>query len=152
LERSLVKKSLGFLNLKEGDSFLDIGSGDGAVVLYAARNYPQAKFFKGIERIHLLFFVSQVKRLFSKYRGKILFERNNAFKHDYSKFNKVYIYMLPEFLQKFMPILEKQLPSGAIVVSTSFRIPDDYKKTGKLEIHEEPLGKKVIKIYVWEKK
>lgn len=152
LERILIEKGLSFLRVGKNDSFLDIGCGDGRVVFNCARNYPNAKLYKGIEIITILAFTAKLKRFFVKEKEKISFERRDAMKYDYGEFNRVFMYLLPEFVSELMVKLEKELPKDAIVVSVAFAIPEIYKKSGSLKIEEVKLGRKTKKIYIWKKK
>ncbi len=151
LENVLINRGLEILNVKKDDRFLDIGCGDGRVVFSCARKYPGAKFYKGIEIIWILVVVAKLKKLFLREKDCIIFERENALNYDYSSYNKVFMYLLPEFVSELMPKLEKELPSKSVVVSVAFAIPEIYKKSGDLSVEEVRLGRKVKKIYRWEK-
>jgi len=152
LEKVLIKRGLSFLKVGKGDSFLDIGCGDGRVVFFCARKYPQAKLYKGIEIITILALTAKLKRFFVKDKEKISFERRDAMKCEYGEFNKVFMYLLPEFVSELMIKLEKELPKNSIVVSVAFAIPEIYKKSGDLKIEEVKLGRRTKKIYIWKKK
>ncbi len=145
------KRGLELLNLEKGDRFLDIGCGDGRVVFACEKEYPNLVRYGGIERISLLVFVANLKRLFREQKEKIFFKRADARKYDYTECNKVFMYLLPEFVAELMPMLEKQLPPKSIVVSIAFVIPEKYSKTGALCVHEVQVGRKTKKIYVWKK-
>ena len=151
LERVLIKRGLEFLDMKRNDKFLDIGCGDGRVVFSCASKYPGAKFYKGIEIIWILVLVAKFKRFFSKDKDSVIFERANALSYDYSYYNKIFMYLLPEFVSELMPKLEKELPPKSIVVSVAFAIPEIYKRSGELSIEEVKLGRKMKKIYKWKK-
>lgn len=152
LEKKLIEGGLEFLDVGEGDRFIDIGSGDGRVVAYCAQKYPNADLYKGIEIIPILLPISNVRKIFSKNKEKISFQRDDAKKHNYSNYNKVFMYLLPEFVSDLMPKLKKELPKGAVVVSVAFAIPQSYKSSGELKVHEVKFGRKKKKIYVWRKK
>ena len=81
----------------------------------------------------------------------MFFKRADARKYDYTKFNKVFMYLLPEFVAELMPMLEKQLPSKSVVVSIAFTIPEQYKESGDISIYEVKVGRRTKKIYVWKK-
>jgi trans-aconitate methyltransferase len=155
LEKVLIDKGLNHLNMKKEDRFLDIGCGDGRVVFSCAKKYPGATFYKGIEIIPVLVYTAKLKRFLIKKveeREKISFERKDARKYTYSEFNKIFMYLLPEFVSELMPKLEKELPSEAVVVSVAFKIPEIYKRSGELKVEEVKFGRKKKKIYIWKKK
>ncbi len=152
LGKSLILKSLAFLNLKKGDSFVDIGSGDGRVVFTAFKRYPFLKKYVGIEINRILYFWSKKFSLFRKNNKVIYFRNSDALKIKYSSFNKVYIYLLPDLLKSLMKKLEKELPVNSVVVSPIFKIPDEFKKSGNIEVKDVKLYGKMKKIYIWKKK
>lgn len=155
LEKVLIEKGLENLELKEGDRFVDIGCGDGRVVFSCAKKYPNLRCYKGIEIIFILVYVAKFKKLFfrdSFSKSKVSFDRENAVGYSYDQFNKVFMYLLPDFVSELMPKLEKELPSKSIVVSVAFKIPDIYQRSGNLEVKDVKFGRKSKKIYIWKKK
>ncbi len=153
LEKFLIEKGLSFLNVGKGDRFLDIGCGDGRVVFSCAKKYPGAKFYKGIEIIRILVIFANVRRFFfrNEKKERIIFERENAKYYDYGDYNKIFMYLLPEFVSDLMKKLEKEVPTGAVIVSVAFAIPEKYKRSGELKVEEVKLGRKKKKIYIWKK-
>ncbi len=156
LEKVLIEKSLGYLDVKEGEKFLDIGCGDGRVVFYCAKKFPEGKIYKGIEIIPILVFFAKLRRIFftreKDLKERISFERKDATQYSYYGYDKVFMYLLPDFVAELMPKLEKQLPSESVVVSVAFKIPDVYKRSGDLKVRKVKFGRKTKKIYVWRKK
>ncbi len=155
LRRTLRERALALLDLGEGDNFLDIGCGDGRVVFFCAKKYPDAKSYKGIEIISILVLFARLRRFFTKKvdgKQKIFFERRNAMNYSYDGYNKVFMYLLPDFVAELMTKLEKELPSKSVVVSVAFKIPDIYKRSGKLCVEEVKWGRRTKKIYIWKKK
>ncbi len=150
-DKKLFEKGIELLKIDEGDNFLDIGCGDGRVVFFCAKNYVNASSYSGIERIGVLYLVAKFKRIFFKEKSKVDFLKKDATRFSYGKYNKVFMYLLPEFVAELMPVLEKELGRNSIVVSIAFEIPEKYKRNGNLDIHEVKLGRKTKKIYVWEK-
>ncbi len=148
----MIEKGLSLLNVGKGDVFLDIGSGDGRVVTSCAKKYPEAKLYKGIEIIPILVVVANLRKFFLKEKDRVVFKRDDAKKHVYKEYNKVFMYLLPEFVSDLMSKLEKELPSKAVVVSVAFAIPEIYKRSGNFQVHEFKLGRQTKKIYVWKKK
>lgn len=107
--------ALGFV---EGDNLIDIGSGDGKVLFYIARKYPDIMCV-GIERSKLLVLWSNFVTKLLNYKN-LRFEVADALKYDYSRFNKVYLYLTKELIVPLMPKLIPGLKRGSKVISVKF--------------------------------
>ncbi|HEX9804433.1 MAG TPA: hypothetical protein VGA67_02030 [Candidatus Dojkabacteria bacterium] len=119
---SSLKAAENFLKLvkpSKKDLLVDLGSGDGRIVIQLAK--------KGY-KIHGMelnpFFV-----LFSNFlllatgnisRGRVYWK--NVYKVDLSKYNHVYTYLYPKTVNDLSSKFEKELPKGAKVVSNTFKI------------------------------
>ena len=152
IDTELMREVFKYMNVEKGDSFIDIGSGDGKVVCWVAKEFPKVKIYKGVEVSSSLVFFSRIRRLLSKQKEKIDFEKKNALEFDYSKFNKVYMYLLSGFIEEIMFVLQEQLPRGAVVVSPIFAIPEDFKKFGELTVKKIEIRGKIKQLYIWKKK
>lgn len=142
-----IELSYKYLEIQSGDHVADLGSGNGLFIHHAAHKYPKAKFV-GFELSKLLVlwsrFIAKVRRL-----KNVKFIEGDLLDQDLSDFDKVYLYMTTDFLEKLMPILETQLPDGAIVVSASFRFGAKFEKSHKVESYDAGDGNH--KVYVWRK-
>ena len=151
LDKVLMQKALALLKVSAKDKFLDIGCGDGRVVFKCFQDYPGAKRYKGIDIMTMLVAFAKIRKIFFGKNSKIVFEKADAMKYSYKGYNKVFMYLLTDFVAELMPKLEKELPSKAVVVSVIFPIPEIYKKTGNLSISEVESGNRTKKLYMWEK-
>jgi SAM-dependent methyltransferase len=116
----VVDRMLEFAEVKKGDVVFDIGSGDGRVVIEAAKKYG----VKGVG-IELDSRLVELARAGAKREGVdhlVEFKQGDAFKADLSAATVVTLYMLPSFNKLFRPILEKQLKPGARVVVHDYPI------------------------------
>lgn len=128
------------LDLVKGDNLIDIGSGDGKVLFYIARKYPDI-ICVGIERSKLLVLWSNFVTKLLNYKN-LRFELADALKYDYSLFNKVYLYLTKELIVPLMPELIPQLKVNSKVVSVRFGF------LGLLEaIEVEKVGEKGTQLY-----
>jgi hypothetical protein len=115
---TVVDKMLQFGELKAGEKKADLGSGDGRIVVMAARKYRADA--TGIE-----FDADLVRQSNEKIRSLGLQKsahiiQGDIVKQDYSKADLLTVYLLPTSNDKIRPILEKQLKKGARVVSHDF--------------------------------
>ena len=116
----VIERMLDLAQVKPGDVIYDIGSGDGAIIIYAAKKYG----IKGVgieideglvERARRSAYVEKVQHL-------VEFRAEDAFTVDISPATVVTLYMLPEFNAKLRPIMDRQLKPGTRVVSHDYPV------------------------------
>ncbi len=90
-----------------GDVVYDIGSGDGAIVIAAAKKYGVRGV--GIEIDQDLVLRARDNAFREKVEHLVEFRAQDAFTVDMSPATVVTLYMLPEFNAKLRPILQRQL-------------------------------------------
>lgn len=114
---SILKKA----GLKKGQTFIELGSGDGRVVRQAAKEY--GVFAVGVEIHPLLVLYS---RLASRIQGiktvKIL--AGNFFQINLRDVDVVFMFLLPKTLKKLRPKLLQECRKGTLIISHGFRIPE----------------------------
>ena len=99
--------------------FIDLGSGNGKVVIYSARNYGIKSI--GIE-IDLILIketknaIRQDKRLNRKDLRKIKFYNEDFYSHDLNDHNFIYIYSLPS-MQRYLKHVFNTAKIGSTVIS-----------------------------------
>jgi tRNA A58 N-methylase Trm61 len=101
------------LDLKDGDKFIELGSGNGRVCRYLAKN-SQADVC-GLELSLLQHGVSLFQNLILRSKARAKF--GNVFNHDLSKYNAVYLFLMPETYKKIRVKFDKELKPGTRVVS-----------------------------------
>jgi len=116
----VIDRMLEMARVKPGDVIYDIGSGDGAIVIRAAKKYGVRGV--GIEIDQDLVLKARSNAFREKVEHLVEFRAQDAFKVDISPATVVTLYMLPEFNAKLRPILEKQLKPGSRVVSHDYPI------------------------------
>lgn len=117
---AVIDRMLEMARVRPGDVVYDIGSGDGAIIIRAAKKYGVRGV--GIEIDEDLVLKARNNAFREKVDHLVEFRAQDAFTVDVSPATVVTLYMLPEFNAKFRPILEKQLKSGARVVSHDYPI------------------------------
>jgi len=116
--REAMRRMFVLADLKPGEHLLDIGSGDGRVVRYAAK-YRKAKA-TGIEISWLLFLRAQLKQWVFPYPG-VRFRRANVFKTQLPQCDVVYVYGLPGTLSSpLWPKMRADLAPGTRVITYRF--------------------------------
>ncbi|MCL4366279.1 hypothetical protein M1437_03570 [Patescibacteria group bacterium] len=131
----LIKKVLKMAGLKKGKVFYELGSGDGRVVLEAAK--LGATSF-GIEQ-------SWLRVLYSKYKARKLklpnshFSHGNLFSQKYTNADFVYIYLLHKGVSRLEAKLNQELKKGAIVITQTYHFPTwkPYEKLGNFQLYKQ---------------
>ena len=116
--RAMVARALKMLGMKKGRSFWDLGSGDG-VVSMAVREYGVAGV--GIEINPFL--TAWARWISRKDRGEARFMNGSFWKVNLQQADYVYCYLSPRAMRRLAGKFEKELKSGARVVSRAFAIP-----------------------------
>src|SRR5882724_1676736 len=112
---AVVDRMLKLGGLEAGEKMFDLGSGDGRIVIMAARKYKADA--TGVEFDDSLFKQSmqRIKSLGLSSTARII--HGDLLKQDYSSADLLTVYLLPVANEKLAPIFEKQLKKGARVVS-----------------------------------
>lgn len=115
---SVVEKMLVFGGLKPGEKFYDLGSGDGRVVIMAARKFGANA--TGVELDPDLHKQStdRIRTLGLESKARIIL--GDITKQNFSDANLLTVYLLPSSNDKIRPMLEKQLKKGTRIVSHDF--------------------------------
>jgi SAM-dependent methyltransferase len=149
----VVDRMLEFADVKKDDIVFDIGSGDGRMVIQAAKKYGA----KGVG-IELDSRLVELARAGAKREGVdhlVEFRQGDAFKADLSAATVVTLYMLPSFNKLFRPILEKQLKPGARVVVHDYPIegwnPVKWEEMPLMDTRPEVTPHKhILYLYRWK--
>lgn len=105
-------------NLKAGETFYDLGCGNGRLVVYAAKNF-QAKAI-GLEIALPLYLICKWRQIFNK---NTIFKYKNLFTEDLSKADVIYFFGTPRRIeQKLKAKLERETKNGARIISYVFPI------------------------------
>ena len=114
----VVKAMLELAKVGEKDFVIDLGSGDGRVVIEAARSRGARGL--GVELDPDLVQVSNDEARRLGVASRALFERRDLFETDLSPATVVTLYLLPPIVQGLRPVLLRQLRPGSRIVSHDF--------------------------------
>jgi SAM-dependent methyltransferase len=117
----VIDRMLDLARVKPSDLLYDIGSGDGAIVIRAAKKYGVKGV--GIEIDQGLVTKARDNAFRENVQDLVEFRAQDAFTVDVSAATVVTLYMLPDFNAKLRPILDRQLKPGTRVVSHDYEIP-----------------------------
>ena len=125
----IVEQMLKLGELKPGEKMFDLGSGDGRIVILAAKEFRADS--TGVEFDDDLWKQSsnRIRKLGLTERARII--HGDLMKQDYSSADLVTVYLLPGSTDKVRPLLEGQLKKGARVVAHDFEFADWKPETTK---------------------
>ena len=116
------------LEVRASDNVLDLGCGDGRVLVALQKGCPKARY-TGYENDLVVWLRSQWRSP----RGVELV-RGEISEVEIGKATKVFVYLGPQLMAELEPRFESELPAGARVVSVQFPLPNRHPdKIVKLE-------------------
>lgn len=118
--QTLVDRMLDMVKLTPQDRLVDLGSGDGRMVITAAKRGAAAR---GIEYNPDMVALAKRTAQAEGVGGKVVFEQADIFKSDFSNATVVTLFLLPDLNMRLRPTL-LDMPAGTRVVSNSFTMGD----------------------------
>ena len=118
--QDVVEKMLELAEVKKSDIVYDLGSGDGRILITAAKKYGCKSV--GYELDKELVDSSRAKSEAASVKSLVTIEHKDLFTADLSDADVLAVYLLPQQLTKLLPMLEKMKP-GSRIVSHQFEIP-----------------------------
>lgn len=117
---TVVENMLEMAELDEDDVLYDIGSGDGRIVITAAKKYGSHGV--GIELDSHLIEESEANAKAAGVEDLVEFRMEDATKANLSEATVVTMYLLPESNEMMRPHLERQLNIGTLVLTHNYTI------------------------------
>ncbi|MFH0772994.1 MAG: class I SAM-dependent methyltransferase [bacterium] len=115
-----LEKILKNVRLNKSSHFIELGSGDGRLLRYAAKQYGITGV--GIEINPLLIWWSAFLSKRDGTSHKVQFINKNIFDYSFNRTDYLYIFLMPELIMKLIPKFKKELKKGAIIISHGFKI------------------------------
>ncbi len=116
--QTVVERMLGMAGVKQGDLLYDLGSGDGRIVITAARQYGARGVGIDLDPERIREARANAER--AGVDGQVKFIAGDLFKADLSDADVVTLYLLNSVNRQLRPQLWKQLKVGTRVVSHTF--------------------------------
>jgi SAM-dependent methyltransferase len=117
----IVFQMLKLAKLEPGELHYDLGSGDGRLVLIAARDFKARSVGYELDPALVASSRRQIKELGLADNASIV--EADLFTADFTKPDLITVYLLPRALTMLRPLLEKQMKPGSRVVSHDFAVP-----------------------------
>ncbi len=136
--RRVVRKTFDQLNINEDDTLIDLGAGDGSILIEAARRGAKAI---GFELSPIMYVIARLRTL--RYRGVRILLRN-FYKQPLREATVIFAFLMPNNMPKVRQMLNgQQIPNGRFFLSYMFALNDAQPIT---VIREENCGP----IYVYD--
>lgn len=128
-----VKKMMELANLQPNDRALDLGSGDGRVVLAASDYCAQSD---GVELNPYLYWLSRSKQK-TKRKNNVAFTRGSLWNFNLSPYSVLFLYFIPHRMNKLAKKIKREMRPGSRIISHAFSFPDwlPVKKDGNIYLY-----------------
>ena len=115
---SIVQKMLEMVDLKKGEKMFDLGSGDGRIVIAAAKKFKARAVGVEFDRDLVKQSADRIEKLGLSKLAQII--HGDILEQDYASADVLTVYLLPMSNDKVRPILERQLKKGTRIVAHDF--------------------------------
>ena len=145
----VVDRMLELAKVKAGETVIDLGSGDGRIMIEAASRYGARGF--GVEIDPRLVQRSNEAAAKAGVAGRVKFLQQDLFKTDFHEANVLTLYLLPDVNLALRPKILAELRPGARVVSHDYAMGDwlpDAHET--VPAPDKTVGaRKESQVYLW---
>ena len=136
--QKVVDEMLAASGLKPGETLIDPGSGDGRIVITAARKYKANSIGIELDDELAASSASRIKESGLDQVARII--HGDLLKQDYSSADVVTVYLWPEANRKLAQLLDIQLRKGTRVIAHDFEMPT-WKPTKIITIPDDGTGR-----------
>lgn len=115
-----AERMIELAKIEKGEKIYDLGSGDGRLVIAAAKKGAQAI---GFEINPFLVLISRLRILFSGVQKNAQIKWRNFWGQDVSDANVVLLYLITQHMERMEKKLQKELKPSSRVISYIFKFP-----------------------------
>jgi SAM-dependent methyltransferase len=135
-----IRKALRLAQVQPGETVYDLGSGDGRVLIMAAREFGARAIGIEISPVHCL--VAWLAARFNGVADRVSIRLGNFYTTRLPDADVVFAYMTSKEAPRIRPHLERQLRPGARLVTISFDFdcwqPDDFDNQELIFLYKMP--------------
>jgi SAM-dependent methyltransferase len=121
--QDVVERMLDFAGLKAGELVIDLGSGDGRIVITAAKRGARGY---GVDLNPKLVAEARQNAAKAGVSDRATFEQRDLFKADISKADVLTLYLLPLANLDLRPLIMAMMRPGARIVAHAYHLGDDW--------------------------
>lgn len=133
---AIVKAMIEMANMKDGETIVDVGAGDGRLLIAAKKKCPTIHA-RGCEIVPTVWLIGKLRILFSG--ASVRLRLGDAMKENVADADALFFYLFPEVMSRLSEKLDRELKPGARIISHTFKLP------GKT-----PITEKKVRGYVGE--
>lgn len=115
-----IREGLKLAKVTKKDAVYDLGSGDGRVLIVAAREFGAKGV--GIEIDPLRFLIAKIRIKLAGLSNFIEIKRGNLFEENLSNATVIFVYLVPKTLNRLLPKLKKELKKETRIVSYKYEM------------------------------
>jgi hypothetical protein len=144
----VVEVMLGIAKVGQSDYVIDLGSGDGRIVIAAAKKYGARGL--GVDIDGALVDTARREAQRQGVSDKVSFANRNLFITDISDATVVTMYLFPRVIMQLRPRLLQELKPGTRIVSHEFAL-DEWQPDAKVTVPvpDKPYGTPYSEVYLW---
>lgn len=135
-----LEAAAALLQLKEGDTVYDLGSGFGRALIFFARQYHVSAVGVEIDPLHCFFTKRSVRRQGVSANVGVL--RGNLLDFDLEQSSKVFFFLTPLLMKRLQDKVAREMPEGGRVVSVDHRFPDWKPSQSVHNVHLYVVGRR----------
>ena len=144
----VVDEMLKLANVTAKDFVVDLGSGDGRMIISAAKTFKASGL--GVDIDAKLVELSTQEAKAQGVSDRVKFVEQDMFKADLSKATVVTLYVLPDFMEKLRPKLIAELKPGARIVAHDYYMGEWYSdRRLELTVPEKKTANGTDKAYLY---
>ena len=117
--KSQIDVALDLVNLSEGQHLLELGCGDGKVIIAAAE---KGLYVTGYELNPILACIAWLRT--RKYQGRVKIVWGNFWRYTLPPADGIFVFLLPKYMNKLNKKIIQETSRPVKLVSFAFRIPD----------------------------
>ena len=118
--KKVIDDILAPVKIKANNFFMELGSGDGRILRYAGKKYNCQGI--GVDVNPILVAWAKILTRLERQEKKIDFQVKNIFDPDSRRADFIYLFLMPELIQKLVAKMNKELKPGAIVIAHAFPV------------------------------